>query len=210
MSAPAYATTAQFRDFIKDTSLNDAVPIATILLSASRDVEKICGRAFYQPDTPTVQYFSPARNSPWVLDLDDMDLATTDGLVVAVQWSNGGNYAETWSLGTDYIAEPVNQSVNGIVGWPYTSLRSLAKIWPPRYADFYRDTVKVTATWGWPAVPDPVVQATLMRAFELYKGGEAPFGVAGQGDFGAIRVRDNPMVSSLLQPYKKQTTLLMA
>ncbi len=200
-----------FRDAIHDRSENDIDTIGSALLSASRGVERICGRRFYRDDAPNAQYFSPEPNSPWILTFDDMDLATTDGLVVQVQWSNSGNYSETRVLGTDFVAQPVNQSVGGIEGWPFTSLQSLSKLWPARYSDFYLDTVKVTGTWGWPAVPDPVVRATLLLAADIYKSGEAPWGFAGLGgDFGAVRVRENTFVTSMLQPYKKHTTLLMA
>lgn len=209
MTVPAYATDSQFREFVKDTSNLDTDTVAHVLLTASRGVERICGRHFYQ--TTETQYFSPPINNPWVLDLGDMELATVSGLAVAVQWSNSGNYNETRTITTDFVPEPRNQSVNGIDGWPYTSLRSLAKLWPPRYADFYLDTVRVTGTFGWPAIPDPVIHATLIGAARVYKTGEAPFDVAGFGDFGVVRVRGESQTAlALLQPYKKQTTLLMA
>lgn len=208
MTLPVYASDAMFRLHIRDPSALDPIPIGLALDGASREVEHICGRRFYQ--TTGSQYFSPAPRSPWIIELDDVDLANTTGLVVAVQWSNTANYNETWTLNTDFVVEPRNQSVNGIDGWPYTSLRSLSKIWPPRIADFYLDTVKVTGTFGWPAIPAPVTQATLMLAAERFKSGEAPWGVAGFSDFGAVRVRENPMVASMLAPYKKHTSLMMA
>lgn len=205
---PAYATPVQFRSFVRDTSNEDLATITQALLSASRKIEQVCGRHFYQ--TTETQFFSPQRNKPWLLDLDDMDIATTTGLVVAVQWANESNYGETWTINTDFVPEPRNQSVAGIDGWPYTTLRSLAKLWPPQIADFYLDTVKVTGTFGWAAVPDPIVHATLILAGEIYKSGDAIFGVAGFDNFGAVRVRENPMVASLLQPYKKANTLMVA
>jgi hypothetical protein len=64
--------------------------------------------------------------------------------------------------------------------------------------------VKVTAKWGWLAVPDAVQQATLFLANQYYKTArEAPLGVAGFGDFGAVRVRAMPQVENLLQPLRK-------
>lgn len=208
MTVPNYATNDQFRAFVHDTSGADAETIAQTLSSASRGVEKVCGRHFYQ--TTETQYFSPRPNNLWWVDLDDMELATKTGLTVGVQWANGSNYNEVRLVDVDFVLQPVNQSSNGIDGWPYTQMQSLIKVWPARYADFYLDTIKVTGMFGWPAVPDPVVHATLILAAEIYKAGDAPWGVAGFGEFGAVRVRDNPMVASLLQPYKKATTLLMA
>lgn len=204
-----YATTDQFRSYMRDPSLNDDNIIQTCLGTASREVEKHCGRHFYQ-HTDT-QYFSPDPNDLFIVNLDDMDLATTTGLTVTVEWGLDGTYPETRVFGTDFICEPINQSINGIEGWPFTYLRSVnAKLWPPRYADYYRDTVKVVGTWGWPAVPDPVVQATLVLAAEAYSMSEAKFGYVGFGQFGTAKVRDNPYAMTILQPYKKQTTLMIA
>jgi hypothetical protein len=63
--------------------------------------------------------------------------------------------------------------------------------------------VEVTGVFGWPAVPAPVVQATMLVASELFRLRDAPFGVAGFGEFGAVRVRENPKVAALLDPYCK-------
>jgi len=211
MTYPAYATQSQFRSFVRDTSTLDTPLIEQALLSASREVERICGRHFYQ--TTQTQYFSPRPNDPYWVDLDDMELATKTGLSVHVQWSNSiaNPYPEVRTVDVDFVLQPVNQSMNGIDGWPYTQMQSLAKIWPQRWSDFYMDTVKVTGTFGWDEIPDPVVQATLMLAAAIYKSGEAPFGVAGFDNFGAVRVRgENPMVTALLHPYRKQTTLFVA
>ena len=61
----------------------------------------------------------------------------------------------------------------------------------------------VTARWGWPAIPAPVKQAAFLVSAEQWKLKDAPFGVAGFGEFGAIRVRLNPMVTTLLGPYRR-------
>jgi hypothetical protein len=205
-----YCTVADLRTYMRDSSSLDTTSMQSAISAASRAVEGICGRHFYQMED--TQYFSPHEDDPWLLDLDDMDLATTAGLTVSVQWSNRANYNEMWVLNTDFVAEPVNRSQAGIDNWPYTYLRAIeGKIWPPQIADYYKDTVKVVGLWGWPLVPAPVKQATLIAAAELYKLGDAPFGVAGFGEYGAIRVKDNPKVTSLLTPYRKgTTTLLMA
>jgi hypothetical protein len=140
-----------------------------------------------------------------------MDLATTTGLTVGVQFANNQNWNQVRTFGTDFICEPVNQSVAGIEGWPFTALRSLVQLWPQKLMDFYEDTVKVTGTWGWPAVPSVVKHATTILAVEMFKQpSDAPFGVAGFDQYGSVRMRDNPLVLAMLQPYKKHTTLLMA
>lgn len=204
-----YVRVEDFRDYIRDNQNLDQTIIPVCITAASRSVDDFCGRHFYQ--TTETQYFSPNPSSLWLLALDDMDLATTDGLTVDVEFGIDGTYPETRTFGTDFIAEPINQSMNGIDGWPFTSLRAVnGKIWPPRYADFQRDTVRITGTWGWQAVPANVQLAALILAAENYKMMDAPFGYIGFGNFGTAKVRDNPKAMALLHGYRKGTTLLMA
>lgn len=202
-----YITTAELRDYLKDPSgTQNPTAIAAAISAASRAVDAFCGRHFYQ--TTQTQYFTPEQGFLWRLDLDDMDLASTSGLTVQVEFGIDGTYPTTYTLGTDFIAQPINQSVGGVDGWPYTWLQSVnGKLWPPRYAGFQRDTVKITGQWGWPAVPLPVKQATKILAAQFFELGGAPFGVAGFGDFAAVRVRDNPIAASLLGPYAKNRLL---
>jgi hypothetical protein len=67
----------------------------------------------------------------------------------------------------------------------------------------------VTAKWGWAAVPDDVEQACRILVARFFKVREAPLGVAGFGDLGLIRVRDDPTALGLLQPYPRLGSRLM-
>lgn len=205
-AARDYITAAEFRDYIKDPSSLDPDAIAAAISTASRAVDAHCGRFFYQ--LATVMKASPS--DAFVLYIDD--LATTAGLAVAVDWGTAGTYPETRTVNVDFICEPVNQNVGGIGGRPFTSLRSLnGKIWPPRIPGFFRDTVRITGTFGWPAVPDPVRQATKVLAAMYFSLAGTPLGYSAIPDGGgAIRVRENPIASTLLVPYCKGDSLLMA
>jgi hypothetical protein len=60
--------------------------------------------------------------------------------------------------------------------------------------------VRVTAKWGWPAVPDTVVQATLIQASRLYRRKDSPEGVLGSAEWGTVRLgRVDPDVYALIQ-----------
>lgn len=205
---PVYANVDEFRRFVKDPSTLDEEIIVDALESASREVDSYCGRHFYNHTDP--QYFSPS--GLWTVDFDDMDLSTTTGLIVQSEAGNLGTYLDTWTLDVDYIATPQNTSVAGIENWPYTGLRAVGgKSFPPRAAPWTRDTIKVSgAPWGWLELPAPVKLSTLMLAAENFKAPDAPWGVAGFGAFGQVRVRDNPKIAVKLRPYKKHTTLMMA
>jgi hypothetical protein len=175
--------------------------------TASRAVDAFCGRPFYETGTVQTRVVSPRGMGSWYeIELGEVgDISTSTDLVVATTTNNDGTYPDTWTLNTDFILEPENQISNGVVGWPYERIRAIGnKFFPVRYYGF-RQTVQITATWGWPAVPLPVIQATLILAAQFYKLGDAPFGVAGFGDFGVVRVRDNPMAQALLAPYSKSS-----
>ena len=55
-----------------------------------------------------------------------------------------------------------------------------------------------------PSVPAAIRQATIILSIRQFKRYDAPLGVAGFGDIGAIRVgRYDPDVEALVSPYKK-------
>jgi len=202
-----YITMTEFRDYIgSDSGIGNKQAVAELAIStASREIDAFCGRNFFQQDLTL--YFSPEQNNLWILDFGDNDLATTSGLTVHVEFGIDGTYPEVRTFGTDFICEPINQSVNGIGGWPFTYLRAInGKIWPQRYIDYYRDTVKIVGTFGWPAVPDPVKQATKIIAAQRYKMSDAPLGYNAINGWGEVRVKDIPLVASILQPYQKANT----
>jgi hypothetical protein len=69
--------------------------------------------------------------------------------------------------------------------------------------------VRVTARWGWSAVPTAVKQATILLASRGFKRYDSALGVAGFGDLGAIRVsRTDPDVTALLEPYVLRRNLV--
>lgn len=201
-----YLNVTTLRAFLHDDSTLDATSMTSAITAASRDVDAYCHRHFYNT-TSGVQYFYGDYTNPAVITFDDMDLATTGGLTVLTDTGYLGTYPTAWTSGTDYFLEPVNQSVDGIEGWPYTSMRALqGKVWPPRLDQWQRPTVKITGTWGWTAAPEQVTLATTILAGRYYKRGEAIFGTAGFDQFGAVRLRDDPDVCHLLNPFVKGGT----
>lgn len=190
-----YATAEEFRarmSLVEDEELDESESgrIDTVLDAASREIESYCRRQFNQTDTTSARVYRP--RSPRLLVVDDFH--TTDGLVVAT--GTDGTYPTTW---TAYQLEPANGIVSGQTGWPYWRLRPTGGRW---FDVCGQPTVQVTAQWGWAAVPAAVKEACLIAAAELFKLGDAPFGVAGFGEFGPVRVRMNSRAQTLLAPYR--------
>ncbi len=201
-----YITATEYRAYINDPSTTlESSRIAAAITSASRAVDAFCDRYFYQiTDTiylwPTFGYGYNA----YVVCMD-RDLASTTGISVAID--DGSNtFPISWVLNTNYVVEPVNRNVGGIRNVPFTDLRAVnGSYWPVLLTMPWQQAVhppiRVTGSFGWPAVPDAVKQATKILAAYYYKLGDAPLG-ATMGEYGVLRAHaDNPDACALLRPY---------
>lgn len=165
------------------------------LLAATREIETWCRRQFNRADTATPRLYTP-RNARCVR-VDDF--WTTDDLQVAT----GPGYGTVWTS-SDYRVEPLGGIVDGQPGWPYSRIVGVGRT----FAAGCGPTLQVTARWGWDEVPEPVRDACLILAAESFKLGDAPFGVAGFGDYGPVRLRMNSVVQTKLAPYRRDPVLV--
>lgn len=194
-----YISEQEYLDYESSGAQTGDGVIQAAIGAASRLVEAHTGRIF--STTTSTLHYSPCAESPWVIDVDD--ISTTGSLVVKTDTGMDGSYSTTLAITTNFVLEPVNQSFGGLTGWPYTRIRGRSMLtFPIRYYPWQPETVQVHAVFGWPAVPDPVKQATKILAAQYVKLGDSPLGVAGFGDFGAVRVREIPQVAALLAPYR--------
>lgn len=175
------------------SSLN--MTLTEALATASRAVEKACGRQFNVASSATARVYEPA--SAYLLEVDD--ISTTTGLVVKVDSAGDGTFATTVSS-TNYELRPLNGISDGESGWPYWQIRAVNYCWPTSWV---RAPMQVTATWGWSAVPAGIKEGTLILAEEIYKLRDTPFGTGGYGQFGIIRARQNPNCWLRIAPYAK-------
>lgn len=195
MLGDAYASMSVLKSRLSITDATDDAKLQSALDSASRGIEDFCGRQFNRADAASARVFHPVD---YVLAFVD-DFHATTGLVIKTDHDNDGTFETTWTS-ADYELEPLNGMRHGEL-WPYWIVQSVGE----RYFPWARRaTVEVTAEWGWAAIPAPVVEACLIVAEETFKLKDAPFGVAGYGDMGAIRVRNNPMAAKMLLPYRNK------
>lgn len=188
-----YATLAALKlslgitDTVWDTDLNAK------LASATLRINEHCGRigtGFNLDAAPSARVFE-ARDAEY-LTVDDIGSLT--GFAVAT--GQVGSFTNTIAL-TDFETRPLNAFV---IGRPIEVLRHFWAYWPT----WPSVRVQVTATWGWPAVPDTVVNACLLQAAHLFRRKDTPDGLANAGDFGPIRVgRVDPDVEDLLTTYAR-------
>ncbi|MFD5425212.1 head-tail connector protein [Streptomyces sp. NPDC127084] len=172
-------------DTSRDTLLNNA------LASASRSIDASTGRRFYLDSPATARtYRTSGRvvcNAEGERLLVD-DIGSSTGLIV--ETGSGGS----WSPVTDYETAPDNALVRGRA---ITSLLRASGTW-----GYGSTRVRVTARWGWPAVPDEIEQATLLQAARLYRRKDSPEGVTGSAEWGVVRLsRRDPDVWNLIEHY---------
>lgn len=190
----SYATLAELKAYLSVSDSVDDDELTDALASVSREIDHACGRQFNKTTTAAARTFRPDSRRVAYVD----DLHTTTDLAIKTDPGDTGTYSVTWAA-ADYQLEPLNGIVDGESGWPYYRIRAVRSLLFPACGQ--RAGLQVTAQWGWNAVPAPVKQACLILAAETHKLRNAPFGVAGFGEFGVVRVRDNPMAAKKLAPY---------
>lgn len=138
---------------------------AFLLDAASRAVESFTGRQFNRDtgDTPTATERRFRAVDPERVPVDDFH--TTTDLAIEV---NG----TVWAV-TDVDPRPWDGVYRGMTGWPYFDLIAVGRSFPPGR----RAKVAMTAHWGWAAVPEGIVQATLDVAEVMSFGGGSGGGV---------------------------------
>lgn len=192
-----YATVADVRAQIDDdTSVVPDVLIERVINSTSRAIDNFCGfprRRFWKDLVPTVHRYVVSDWSCLYVD----DIASSAGLVVATD-DGTGTFPVVWSA-SDYRLGPLNAGVNNSAfAWTKIEVNGAARQFP--YLTYGQPGVRVTGIHGWSEVPPEVKEACVLKAVSLLKRKDAPFGVAGFGEFGAVRIRaDDPDVVELLK-----------
>jgi hypothetical protein len=190
-----YATLSELKAYMSITGSTYDTELTQALGSASREIERFCRRQFNDSGAASARVYYASNNGD--VTITD-DFHTTSGLVVETDDLDDGTYATAWTS-ADYQLEPLNGIRGGMPGWPYWKVRAIDALSFPSNTD--RAPVRVTARWGWAAVPAPIKTATLILASKNFQLKDTPFGVAGFGEFGMVRVGDDRMAANKVAPY---------
>jgi hypothetical protein len=168
--------------------------------AASRLIDGYCNRQFWSVGSATSRVYTAENDFYCSID----DIAGT-AIVLKTSGATDGNFDVTWSP-SDYQLEPLNGRLDGLQ-WSYDKIRAVGDYLFPTVNGNYGEQalVQVTAVFGWPSVPEPVTQATIIQASRIFKRYDSPLGVAGFGDLGAIRVSRflDPDMAQLVEPYRR-------
>jgi hypothetical protein len=192
-----YVSLADVKSALKLTSTTDDYELETAINGACRWLDGELHRTFFRTTTATARTFK-VRECGWI-EVDDF--WTTTDLAIATDTDDDGTFATAWAA-SDYELEPTDGVVDGETGWPYSMIYPTGSYRFP-LGGVRRRRVRVTAKWGWAAVPPGVRQAALIKSIRLFKRTETWSGVAGFGEYGVVRLRDDPEMMQLVGRYDK-------
>lgn len=178
------------------SNTDDTGSLKLAAAAACKGVQSWCGRSFdvvTASTTATARYYHLSDVGVWIDD-------ATEITSVAIDTADLATWATTLAT-SNYLATPYDGiGEDGTSGWPYTRIVARGGY---RFvvSNLTVPAVKVTAKWGWSAVPDAVTEAALMIGAELYKakGGSTEMYTA-DGQF--IPIRRNALVRDALQGYR--------
>ncbi len=192
---------------IDASDTGDDHEIQLVMQAVTDWITSYCGRHFYR--VSETRTFVPGN--VWTLDIDDIVTCTSldldydgDG-VYEVHWTENVNfqllqYPKGYNAHNLGVPKPRNflQVTSGTTGNPATGSG-----WLPWLIPFTpQNRVSITGVWGWETIPPNVTQAALYIAAEMFKAKDSPFGVAGIGELGIVKIAASPWVVELLRPYK--------
>jgi hypothetical protein len=198
-----YISNAEAQAYIGRQFADATGVLHDIITTASRTVDRHCGRHFYQVGTtelPVSRYFDSH-------DGYSVDLGTYNDLVSVVTLRSddigGGTYGTTWSS-TLYQLRPVGAAARSPQAEPFTSLVLLGgNTFPTVVPSGRRGLIEIAGVWGWASVPIEVKQACRLLVHEYAKLQDAPFGMMGSAEFGMSRIPPQKQrhVRELLAPF---------
>lgn len=201
MSAPLYGDLATVKSMLGISDTARDTLITNALTSASRAIDRRTGRRFYADGVTSQRIYRPERREAWYVSGGMVivdDISTTTGLIIeeGYQGYTGSPVGTFTDISNDFVLSPENALA---LGFPITGLqRAIGVIQDPYIL------LRVTANWGWPAVPDEINLAAELLAERLYRRKDSPEGFVGTSEWGARNVvRIDPDVEMMIGPYMR-------
>tara|TARA_R100000773_G_C4221294_1_gene120405 strand:- start:7775 stop:8413 length:639 start_codon:yes stop_codon:yes gene_type:complete len=205
MATAGYISAADLKSYIGLTGSGQDTNISNSITAASRQIDRICNRRFWQDSSVQVKTFTPVSN----IYLEVPDISTTTGLIVKLDTTDDGSYDKTLTINTDFIVMPTNPTLLGTGSGehePFNEIRILNTRSSERFDPSIINNVQVTAKYGFAVVPEAVEQATRIQALRLFKRKDTPFNVFGNDETGTIELfnKFDPDALALLKDYRRQ------
>lgn len=189
-----YCTPEELKSRAGITNDDDDAEILAACTAVARAIDKHCGRHFFR-HTRTRTLEPTGRYCLTIPDLVSITTLKTDS-------DADGVYETIWAT-SDYQLMPYD-AADEAEPEPYTEVKAVGSLLFPDICGTSptarRNRVQIAGVWGWPAVPEGVKEAAKILAEDTWKLKDAPFGVAGEGEF-TVRVGDNRRAMKFLAPY---------
>jgi hypothetical protein len=164
---PVYTTVDDVKAYLGITTSNFDDELTADIATAARWIDENCDQIFYETTDEETRSFIPQNPGYCITD------PISEFVALTAQES-------IWTLDQDFILEPLNAALQGR---PFTAIRTIARPFiftlsqiPAGWAGF-DGRVYVTAKFGWPAVPNQIVQANKIQAARYFHRRNAPLGV---------------------------------
>jgi hypothetical protein len=188
---PVYTTVAVVKAYLGLTTTAFDDELTDDIATAARDIDENCDQIFYETDVEIRSYIP--QNPGYCI---------TDGISEFVALTA---QESVWVRDSDFMLEPQNAELQGR---PFNAIRTIARPFiftlaqiPSGWAGF-DGRVYVTAKFGWPAVPNQIVQANKILAARLFHRRNAPLGVISFSNEVAFRMAGTDAdAAKLLQPF---------
>lgn len=195
---------------------------------AEQRIDNLCGRTFDLQGQATQRWFEMGyAEFEDGVEVNDFPHDTLREVVIRGTHPENPEGETTPLEAGDYQAEPIARLRNG-QPWPADTIRLVRSSTPgnwwitnehrfqtrrtgaypytsfPGRQDDVVAYLGVTARWGWPEVPRPVVEATVLMTNRMAARADSPLGMTGQAEYGFAYVRKNdPDIADLIEPYRK-------
>lgn len=186
----SYASLDQFHNWSGGDAPDDADASQRVLNAVDAAINEHCGRVFTLDTAATARHFT-ALNAGCCL-VDDFDHAGLTEIAFDYAGTNATWTVIAEGLGSEILAEPLDRRTDLAIERLVAGTKNLP-------GGSYR--VRVTATWGWPKIPEQVVEASLLLAHRQWRRQNSPEGVAsGFGEPIRVAAKLDPDAERLLQP----------
>ena len=172
--------------------------LESIIEAVSRSIDDKCNRHFYIDTEARSKYYT-AKDGDYLF-VDEIGCTDSD---VSIAIDNDGNGVTDISFSdSDFNLVPYDANVDNL---PYQKIE-ISAVGRYAFPAGVRKGVKVTAKFGWPAVPEPIKEACRLQAERIFKRGATPIGTESMSAIGRQTLSIpslDPDVESLISRYKK-------
>ena len=196
-SSQAYADHSYYLGYFKlqDEGTERNAMIDELCRDASRTIDAWCKRQFGQSTVATARRVSGTENKVLYVD----DISSDDGLVV--QYRFGGTRRWETLASTNYELGPEGAVDSHLEPRPY----SFIELYPDTTdLSYWPQSVRVTAKWGWPSVPEPIKACTAELVGNItLESPRAKVEVSAVGVPIELNVDAKKIMAKMLAPYRK-------